>query len=241
MKILLLGSQHGNELLGEKLYAYIDQHHPNLISHISYLVGNPQARRRNVRFIESDLNRSYNGRRDTYEERKAGRILRYIRDEQFDLVLDLHTTTCLQPPCLIIADSHPELQQFLRASSCEKIVHINHDIVTTSLIGVCSRAVSIEVNKDDVSPQLLETLCDDLRRFIANQASSITQYVYEVTEPLAKTDIDEKQALLLENFVLSPSGFYPILVGENSYKKHTNYLGFKATKRTKVRYNKTNE
>lgn len=241
MKILLLGSQHGDELLGEKLYAYIEKQHPDLISHISYLVGNPQARRRNARFIESDLNRSYTGQRATYEERRAGRILRYIRDRQFDLVLDLHTTTCVQPPCLIIADSHPELQQFLRASSCEKIVHINHAIVRTSLIGVCSRAISIEVNKDDISPQLLEALCDDLRRFIANQASSITQYIYEVTEPLAKIDVDEEQVQLLKNFVLSPSGFYPVLVGENSYKKHTNYLGFKATKRVEVRYNKTNE
>ena len=241
MNILLLGSQHGDELLGEKLHEYIVRYHPDIARQSSYMVGNPQARRHNKRFVESDLNRSYNGKHTTYEERQARRILRHIQQENFDLVLDLHTTTCVQPPCLIVSSLQFESQQFLRSSSCKKIVHINHVIANTSLIGVCPRAISIEVNKDDVSAQLLEALCRDLYRFIASRPSGTTQYRYEVTELLAKASLSEQEIDSLENFTLSPQGFYPILVGEGSYKKHTNYLGFKATKRIKVRYNKTNE
>jgi hypothetical protein len=230
MKILLLGSQHGNELLGEKLHAHILQHHTDLAKHVSYMIGNPQARRRGVRYIESDLNRSYSGKKDTYEQRRALKSLRCIKQENYDLVLDLHTTTCVQPPCLITSSLHPERRRFMRGSSCKKIVHMRHSIADTSLIGVCPQAISIEVNQDETSPTLFESLCDDLRRFINGTTHNDTKQIYEVTELLAKNEVDEQVAARLENFALSPHGFYPVLVGENSYKKHAPYLGFKAYK-----------
>jgi succinylglutamate desuccinylase len=230
VKILLLGSQHGNELLGEKLYAHILKHQPELADHVQYVVGNPEARRQRKRFIESDLNRSYNGRETTYEERRATYILDIIHEQSFDLILDLHTTTCVQPPCLIVPSIHPELARFLRACSLTRVVHINHAIAKTSLIGACPQAIAIEVNKNDVSPQLLSSLCADIHRFIKQEATHTKKQIYEVTELLAKGSFTESQAGQLVNFTRSSHGFYPILVGENSYKKHTDYLGFKADK-----------
>lgn len=234
-KILILGSQHGNELLGETLHAYIQKQRPELLPYITYLPGNIRARQQNVRYIESDLNRSYNGRRTTYEERRAGRILAYIKRHAFDLVLDMHTTTCQQPPCLIVASPDGAIAPFLRASSIDTVVHMNHDIVRTSLIGVCPEAVSIEVNRRTLSRALMTALSDDLQRYIDSNTTYAEKTVYEVGDLLKKTELSEEEASTLCNFQKSPLGFYPVLVGENSYKKQTTYLGFKAYSRVRSR------
>lgn len=229
-KILLLGSQHGNELLGEILFAHITTKRPELLPHVSYLVGNLKAKKTGVRYIESDLNRSYTGKRTTYEERRAERIRRYIKQGSFSLVLDLHTTTCEQPPCFIIAALSDQITPFLRASSISKVVHMDHPIVETSLIGVCSQALSIEVNKDALDEVLMEQLCDDLARYIDEVPFTEDKMIYQIDGLLAKTELSEAETSALRNFEKSSQGFYPVLVGENSYKKQTSYLGFKAYK-----------
>lgn len=229
-KILLLGSQHGNELLGERLYAHIVTHRPDLLPNVTFKKGNLRAYRQNVRYTESDLNRSYTGGHSTYEERRAGTILKYIKTQEFDLVLDLHTTTCDQPPCLIVAGITDDNRQYVRASSIERIVHMNHEIVKTSLIGVYPKSVSIEVNAAQLTPKLMEQLVGDMDRYLHNTADKSVKTVYEIGGLLGKDEITPKQAAELRNFEFSPLGFYPILVGENSYKKYTKYLGFKAYK-----------
>lgn len=227
-KILLLGSQHGNELLGDTLYAYMRRHRKELLPLVAYKTGNLRAKKAGVRYVESDLNRSYNGRRTTYEERRAARVSKYIGDNRFDLVLDLHTTTCEQPPCLIIPDITDTLQPFLRASSVTHIVLMKHDIVKTSLIGVCPQAISIEINKHQLDDGQMAALCDDLQRYLQGDAYGNEKEFYDISEPLKKTEISETDATGLRNFTLSKFGFYPVLVGENSYKAQTAYLGFKS-------------
>jgi len=228
MNILLLGSPHGNEVLGDVLHAYIQKHRADLLPHVTFLIGNIKAKKAGIRFVESDLNRSYNGKRSTYEERRAARILRYIATHDFDLVLDLHTTTCEQPPCLIIPDVTDGVRRFVRASSTTKIVLMKHDIVRSSLIGVCPQAVSIEINDHGLSSEQMERLCHDLDRYIAAKSHDAEKELYDISEPLKKSEISESDATKLQNFTLSEYGFYPVLVGENSYKAQTNYLGFKS-------------
>lgn len=224
-KILLLGSQHGNEPLGELLLEYISSYHPKLLSHIDYIVGNPRAKAQNVRFIESDLNRSFNGMATTYEERRATEILHLIKKNGYLLVLDLHTTTCNQPPCLIAADPR---HSFMQASHIPHIVHMNHAIVASSLIGASKQAISVEANIEQIDSTLLSSLCQDIYRFIENKPLKGERTVYEIADLLLKSEVTLAQANTLVNFEKSEHGFYPVLTGENSYKKHTDYLGFKA-------------
>lgn len=226
-KILLLGSQHGDELLGDQLHNYIITNHPDMMDCIDFTVANPAAKEKGVRFIESDLNRSYNGKNSTLEEIRAAELLDLISSKKYDLVLDLHTTTCRQPPCLITATTdHP----FIRSSGTRKVVHMNHDIVRSSLIGVCEEAISIEVNKHQCDDATLELLTIDIRNFIQNKATNTDKEIYQVSDLLRKSEVSQSEAAVLQNFEKSPLGFYPVLVGENSYKKHTEYLGFKAYK-----------
>jgi succinylglutamate desuccinylase len=228
MNIVLLGSQHGNELLGEDLYAYIKTARPELLPHVTYKVANPVAKKHGVRYVESDLNRSYGSKKATYEARRAQQLLRLFRQKAPTLVLDLHTTACVQPPCFIVADSSRN-GRFLRASSIVTLVEIKHEIVGSSLIGHLPQAVSIEINQNEArNPEVLEGLCDDIVRYIKNETHTRTKKLYIVEALLKKTEISAAEAATLQNFTRCLQGFYPVLVGENSYKKQTAYLGFKA-------------
>ena len=66
-KILLLGSQHGNELLGEKLYQYMQTYRQELLPYVVFKIGNPEAHQKGVRYVESDMNRAYTPTPQTVE------------------------------------------------------------------------------------------------------------------------------------------------------------------------------
>jgi succinylglutamate desuccinylase len=234
VRILLLGSQHGNEYLGERLFEYIKNSHADLLDNVTFVIANPRARKQRLRYVESDMNRSYTGHSSTYEERRAQKILRLISESDFDVVLDMHTTTTEQTPCLIVASIRPENVRFIQASSIDKIVVMNNPITATTLNGVCPQAISVEIN-ESFTDDILENLCADISRYVENKPSIAEKYAYEVTHLLEKAEITDEEATMLRNFTLSPQGYYPILVGENSYKHQTNYRGFKAYKRYKFK------
>lgn len=238
MNILLLGSQHGDELLGDALYAYIKKHEPELMRHVTFRIANPKAHEAHIRYLESDMNRSYDHSDSTYESKLAADLLDYINQESFDLVLDLHTTRSVQEPCIIIKDRRSENERFIHATSIGHIVLMQDDIVRSSLIGNVPQAISIEVADTDIDNRLLEEIASDIKRYIRAQRLVKRRNFYKVTGLLYKSEISEKEAEKLINFKKSPHGFYPVLVGENSYKEKTSYLGFKAEK---VRYNEDND
>lgn len=235
-KILIVGAQHGNEPLGEALYAYIVQSKPDLAQSITYITGNPRAIKANVRYIESDLNRSYSGGTTTYEERRAKRLLAYITKQNFDLVIDAHTTTCSEPPCFIAHTLGGEAGKFMAASNITKVVHMHPDIAKTALIGVCPQAVSIEVNINEVTEPLLRDVAQAIDNYVRKRSPFSQKTMYKIDGFILKNELTEQEADELQNFQKSTYGYYPILTGENSYKKLTNYLGFKAYKvyKTKV-------
>lgn len=230
MKVLILASQHGDEYSGEKLYDHIKAQRPELLGYVSYMVGNPRARRQRRRYSESDMNRSYTGRHDTYEERRAAKVLGEIDAGDYDLVLDMHTTTVKQPPCLIMAAVGPETERFIRASHIGNIVVMRTPLVTTSVNGARKHAVSVEVH-EDMPLELLERLCDDISRYLGGETATERKYVYEVTDVIDKSELSLVEVRKLRNFELSPHGYYPVLAGENSYGKFTSFRGFKAYKR----------
>lgn len=228
--ILLLGSQHGNELLGDRLYAHLTQHFSELLPHVMFVIGNPKAHAAGERYIESDMNRSYGGELATYEAQQAKRIETLIAENDFDLILDLHTTVCSEPPCIIIEDIYDENKAFLKASSINKIVLMQNPLVKTSLVGRTKRAIAVEIANEDINDALLDQLCKDIQKYVDPAKETVQKSVYKVTDLLLKTAITPEDAAKLVNFEMSEQGFIPILVGENSYKKNTEYLGFMAQK-----------
>lgn len=233
-KILLLGSQHGNELLGDLLYARLKDHYAHLLPHITFKIGNPRAHVAKIRYIESDLNRSYDGSLNTYESKRAEHIKTFIEKGEFDLVLDLHTTVCDQPPCFILPELNSDVTPFIRASHIDRVVLLTDPIVATSLTGTVPKVVAIEVANSQLSGGLIEELCQDIERYLKGGIRPAIKKIYSVPSLLLKSEVAEELIDSLINFQMSEQGFIPILVGQNSYRKNTHYLGFKAISETDV-------
>ena len=103
-KILAIISTHGNELLGPNVLSYMLNKRSELLEYVDFMVANPRAYSQNVRYVESDLNRSYGSNLDTYEAQRSKTIEDRIKLLQPELVLDFHTTTAEQPDLLITAN-----------------------------------------------------------------------------------------------------------------------------------------
>lgn len=228
MNIALIGSQHGNELLGEKLYNYLKAHHPELAKHVTFFLANPAAHREGMRFIESDMNRSYVDSPRTYEERLASKLLSKLASSSYDVILDLHTTTVDQPPSFICGNHNQKVEKFITGSHIVHVVTMSPDIAAHSLIGTHPAAVAIEVN-EVIDDTLLANLCRDIDHFVQDRRIKQAHRYYQVLDFIHKNEYTPKVLSTFRNLQPTAYGFSPFLYGENSYKQTTNYLGFKVT------------
>lgn len=112
MKIAIVGATHGNEKTGAWLIekwrgntALLPDHHDYFLS-----IGNPHALAQNTRYVDFDLNRSFNGgnpNSSNYEFQRAAELKQELQDwsggEPFFLI-DLHTTTANMGSTLILSE-----------------------------------------------------------------------------------------------------------------------------------------
>ena len=107
LSFVIIGGLHGNEIVGaeitHKLYAQQD----NLRARILAVLGNPEAFKRNVRYIEEDLNRKFTdpvtgGTLEAERAKELERLFRYITETgRRPLVIDLHTMSLGTSPSVI--------------------------------------------------------------------------------------------------------------------------------------------
>ncbi len=92
-KILFIVATHGDEGFSVNLMRQISQQYPRNIFSYDWVIGNPKAYARNVRFLDSDLNRSAPGYSESpsYEVRRAKEIMELCR--AYEYVIDVHGST----------------------------------------------------------------------------------------------------------------------------------------------------
>jgi succinylglutamate desuccinylase len=113
-RVVLVGGTHGNEIIGVQLLKKFSQY-PALIQRDGFstqlLLGNPQAIAAKVRYIDRDLNRSFERDRlqnrslTTYEDLQAKHIDQMMgpySSAPADVIVDLHSTTANMGLTLII-------------------------------------------------------------------------------------------------------------------------------------------
>ena len=223
-KILAIISTHGNELLGPNLLVYMLTKRSKLLEDMEFVVANPCAYVKNVRYTESDLNRSYELDLDTYEGHRAKMIEERIRLLQPELVLDFHTTTAEQPDILITADKDNKVaQSFIGASTTENILVVEplNDITT-----VAPNFVAYEVPNSHLNDDLYGQICADITRFLDNKVAEVKRTFYKMAGKIMPEE--EKNIANLKNFVYNDTlQAIPAFLGEEAYKQDGTYAGFK--------------
>ncbi|MCA9340693.1 MAG: succinylglutamate desuccinylase/aspartoacylase family protein [Candidatus Saccharibacteria bacterium] len=232
MKLLMIAATHGNELLGIKLYQRLLQKHSPLLEHIDFIVGNPKAYALGKRYIDCDLNRSYGVDGSQYEQRRAREIIEYAQLTKPDLILDMHTTSCHQPNCLIVRNlSGAMKRRFLAASHIDAVLQVEpmNDIGT-----IGDNVVGYEIPNRAISAKILDDIVQDLQRFIEGSAPHTHKTLFKMRGKIYKADTTSDQVKSFINFQMHELGYVPIMTGNNSYKKQTNYLGFKSSAPEKI-------
>lgn len=141
MKILAVGGTHGNEMLGINLVKSLEG---NPIAGVDTLIANPRAVEAKVRFIGTDLNRSFsNG--ESYEHSLASQIIDKAKDH--DIVLDFHNTQTANNNCSFVGVGADALLKkatsFLGLTNC---VEATYDCINKA----CPNVLSIEISVGDL-------------------------------------------------------------------------------------------
>lgn len=217
---LIVYCQHGDEKFGVLVAAEVNAHS------IDSLLANPRAFMVGKRYIDSDLNRSFNSNQAGYEQRRARELITIAR--KYKYVIDIHASKASVGRVAIVTSDSPFILRLCRRLGFRRAVIMPKKIIKHGLIGNVSLGISLEYGSDarqdtDEAKHLIYSLTT-----VARLESSDTMELYYV-----KDIIDQKyRHLALKNYTYNPQiKGYPFLVGESGYK---DYLGFFADRKETV-------
>jgi hypothetical protein len=225
-RILIIGAQHGDERLGPQLYRFLKKD-PRRYASVDYLCGNPKAYRQGVRFIESDLNRSFVPNPKTYEQKRAQKILTIIAAGKYDYVLDIHTAREEVGRLFIATRLDDTMERIIAASRIERVAIMPPKIANCSLIGNVPNAISVEYERQLAGKrQTLRELKELIDNLLYSQTARPREIFY-VEGAIPLTSEVNKRA---KNFELCEEKFYPVIFGPGN-TAYTEHKGFAARKK----------
>lgn len=251
-RILLNSCTHGSERVGLQVIKYFKK--VNILRGTLVVnIANEQAVKSRKRFIGSDLNRVFPGKKEgNHEERLAYQMKPFI--EAFDVVVDIHSTESGVSSSLIVTKLSQQTKEIIKAVAPEKVLYMNTKPKTlNALISSAKVGVAFEYGKDKDKKTYTETV-QGVRRLLQHYSmikSEITKKSITKTEFYEIYEKEEKPSGFeisssIKNFHLVKKGelvgankkgekiyakesFYPVLFGKNTYKT---IFGFKARKIT---------
>lgn len=217
--------QHGNEIFGLDVFNYFKkniEHHPGL----KIILANEKAIFANKRFVETDLNRSFPGKKDgSYEESLAHDLLLEIKQSKY--VLDIHTTTSKIQMTPIVVSLNQGTEKIINLCSSDEVALMPYVMGKNSLIGQVDFAVSLEFNFEYAKSKLaLEEVIYIVEKILDNKKEEAKERkIFFIDDKINKDLVlpqDTKNFEFIESL-----GVYPFLLFEKSYK---DVLGFSAAK-----------
>lgn len=222
-KILLVW-QHGNEELCARVAYHIYTQRADLAAHVDYLCGDPAAAQQKspAAVLGYDVNRSYQPAAEPdYAQARAQDILHVIGQGNYDIVLDLHTTTNESEQFFIIRSTLDDTaKRIIAASPTVKVVAMPDDVIQKTLIGHAPNAIAFECNEEFAAT---DTALQEIIHIVEvltgkRQPTPMAREIYYVDGLIPKTEDPGEDA---DNFVLTPAGYYPVLLGKgkHAYRK----------------------
>lgn len=174
---------------------------------IPQVVANSQAVKKNIRFIEMDMNQAFGKHGNTLEEKAARKLLEKVPPDS--RVLDFHTTGTETPPFAIITDQNQ--LSFAQTLGLPFVVYMAFSIKAGHALIDHRPGVSVELGNHQ-NPR-----CFDMALSVVEAAKN--GFVNKSVPVLEVYGKIEKPGEYI-NFKKTHDGeeaFYPILAGKNSY------------------------
>lgn len=216
---------HGDERLGFQVWRSFVLR-KQLPAGLCVIVANEVAGQRRVRFVETDLNRSFPGKLNgSYEERLAGRLVPYLRRSRY--VIDIHQTTSELDYVAITPDLCDGTRKILNATTVRHIILIGP--AKFSLIGNVTAGVSLEFGRKFAgSSAEVQGVMNRLLNGVESEPAVRSVYHGIGTIPLgAPVPASSRNFHYIKRL-----GGYPLLLRERAYRQQ--HQGFIAKHRTRV-------
>lgn len=217
--------QHGDEIFGLDVFNYFKSNIENYPG-LKIILANEKAVYANKRFVETDLNRSFPGKKDgSYEESLAHDLLLEIKESKY--ILDIHTTTSKIQMTPIIVSLNQGTEKIINLCSSDEVALMSSAMGKNSLIGQVDFGVSLEFNFEYAkSKAALDETIDVVEGILEGRSKkSKKRKVFFVDDKINKDAVLPQDT---KNFEFIKSlGVYPFLLFEKSYK---DVLGFSAMK-----------
>jgi len=215
-KIAILGCVHGNEDYSLKVFKKLKK--ISLKSgEIDFYLVNEQAYSKKTRFIDTDLNRSFNLNKVSYEVNLTKTIKEKIKT--YDYIIDMHSTTSKTPPCLIYTNRELEKNDVINLFNIKRRVYIPNS--EFSLISQFKNAVSIEISIKNEERNAIRKGEKYILSFLSNlnliNKNCIKIKNYENYICTGKIDI-EKNFKDFKITKINSEYLYPMLSGEVNYE-----------------------
>lgn len=228
-KILFIAGTHGNEEFAIDVMRRVEDTYAKDTYGYDWIIGNPRAVEKGVRFIEKDLNRSAPGdlKSSVYEERRAAEIVHM--SARYDFVIDIHGTSTDCGMVKIIP--YPSRRNVALAQTIplpRNVIWYSDSSQVAGPLVQFTHCPGVEIEcgpkADDRTARELQQLVESILKANANEtfttAAPIEQSFYTVYG-YVKGDLDES----LHDFELANRGgesFFPFL-SRNQYIDKTCY------------------
>jgi succinylglutamate desuccinylase len=238
---------HGDELIGLKVKKELEK--LNIKQGIlDFQIANEKAYKEKKRFIDSDLNRVFPGKKNgNYEEKLATKLLPKIKS--VDLVIDIHSTTSDLKDALIVTKLNKKTKELINVINPKHLLFMNIS-KKTALISFAPIGISFEYGKDK-DKKVLNKIVRDIKKLLkfykmidgknSNKLSkTLTFKINKSFEKKPEQELDSK----IRNYKLIKKGdvvarnkegkvviakedFYPILFGNKNYETMFGFIGKK--------------
>ncbi len=224
IRLAIVCCQHGNERYGLTIFEYISSHLSSFPG-VKLILANEPAIEQNIRFIETDLNRSFPGSLGgTQEERLAHDLLREVAGIPY--LLDIHTTTSDIRIIPILTALNDQTKHIVNLTSSREVVLIEPPLSGHSLIGNVPAGVSLEFGNPFSKTQtaLQETLSTIRGILNSTHTNPSPRELFRVDGNIPKSTPIPSDAANFKH--IDSLGVYPILLHEAAY---TNLHALSAT------------
>ncbi len=243
-KVLVNVGTHGTEQIALKVLERIKNISIKKGELITY-IAHPVALKKKVRFIETDLNRSFPGnKRGSLEQKLAYKIKQKLKN--MDVVIDIHSTESGIRETMIVTKYTKEIKELVKAVG-PKYLFVMEVSKKSALISGSKIGLAFEYGKDKDLKTLEGTMrgiVNILKAMGVVEGKCNPHYkktkVYVIQKPFPKTS-SQKLIPTIQNFkfvkkgevvakdggkyIRAPQSFYPVLFRKNTYKDIFGFMG----------------
>lgn len=229
LQTLFICATHGDEEFSIPVLEKIEKKYSKEEYNYDWIIGNPKALKKNIRFIDVDLNRNAPGILNSkiYEEHRAAEILNIAA--KFDLVVDIHGAKSECGICTIV--SNPYLENLLLASQFNCKYNVIWNSPSSDLKGPLNQHIGKPAFELECGPKNQKKIADKLYEVISNYLQNKCSINlpnkenkwFAVSSKLNKSDYDN--ATDLKDFMQYKFNDYTItpFLSQNTYSDGTFY------------------